>query len=154
MTRAWRSTVGYSLGIDLGTTFTAAAIDRRGTVEMATLGDRTAAIPSVVLMRGDGPALTGDAANRRAMMEPDRVAREFKRRLGDPTPLVLGGAPHSVASVLARLLGSVVGRIAEREGGPADRVVLTHPANWGPYKRELFDSVPRIAEVEHVSMTT
>jgi YVTN family beta-propeller protein len=146
--------VGYSLGIDLGTTFTAAAVDRRGTVEMATLGDRTAAIPSVVLMRGDGPVLTGDAANRRAMMEPDRVAREFKRRLGDPTPLVLGGAPHSVASVLASLLHAVVDKVADREGGPAEHVVLTHPANWGPYKLELFGSVPRIAEVEHVTLTS
>ncbi|MCW2721182.1 Hsp70 family protein, partial [Pseudonocardia sp.] len=146
--------MGYSLGIDLGTTFTAAAIDRIGHIEMATLGDRTAAIPSVVLMRGEGAVLTGDAANRRAMMEPDRVAREFKRRLGDPTPLVLGGAPHSVASVLAQLLSSVVGKVAEREGGAAEHVMLTHPANWGPYKRELFDSVPRIAEVDRVSMIT
>ncbi|GAA4707549.1 hypothetical protein GCM10023215_55670 [Pseudonocardia yuanmonensis] len=146
--------MGYSLGIDLGTTYTAAAVDRRGAVEMATLGDRTAAIPSVVLWRSDGPVLTGDAANRRAMMEPDRVAREFKRRLGDPTPLVLGGAPHSVASVLASLLHAVVDKVADREGGPAEHVVLTHPANWGPYKLELFGSVPRIAEVEHVSLTT
>ncbi|MFC5949796.1 Hsp70 family protein, partial [Pseudonocardia lutea] len=146
--------MGYSLGIDLGTTFTAAAVDRRGAVEMATLGDRSAAIPSVVLWRGDGPVLTGDAADRRALMEPDRVAREFKRRLGDPTPLVLGGAPHSVASVLAQLLHAVVDTVADREGGPAEHVVLTHPANWGPYKLELFGSVPRIAEVEHVSMTT
>ncbi|MEU7817746.1 Hsp70 family protein, partial [Pseudonocardia sp. NPDC049154] len=146
--------MGYSLGIDLGTTYTAAAVDRRGAVEMATLGDRSAAIPSVVLWRSDGPVLTGDAANRRAMMEPDRVAREFKRRLGDPTPLVLGGAPHSVASVLASLLHAVVDKVADREGGPAEHVVLTHPANWGPYKLELFGSVPRIAEVEHVSLTT
>jgi YVTN family beta-propeller protein len=149
-----RPILGYSLGIDLGTTFTAAAIDRAGHIEMATLGDRTAAIPSVVLIRADGPVLTGDAANRRAAMEPDRVAREFKRRFGDPTPLVLGGAPHSVSSVLARLLTAVVGAVAEREGGPADQVMLTHPANWGPYKRELFDSVPRLAEVDRVAMIT
>jgi YVTN family beta-propeller protein len=149
-----RSILGYSLGIDLGTTFTAAAIDRTGHIEMATLGDRTSAIPSVVLIRADGPVLTGDAANRRAAMEPDRVAREFKRRFGDPTPLVLGGAPYSVSSVLARLLTAVVGAVAEREGGPADQVMLTHPANWGPYKRELFDSVPRLAEVERVAMIT
>jgi molecular chaperone DnaK (HSP70) len=108
----------------------------------------------VVLMRQDGPVLTGDAAQRRAPNDPDRVAREFKRRLGDPAPLILGGVPHSIASVLATLLGSVVGKVAEREGGPADRLVLTHPANWGPYKRELFESVPRLAEVGNVSMVT
>jgi len=75
--------MGYGLGIDLGTTFTAAAVDRAGHVEMVSLGDRTAAIPSVVLLRADGGVLVGDAASRRAAVEPDRVAREFKRRLGD-----------------------------------------------------------------------
>jgi molecular chaperone DnaK (HSP70) len=146
--------MSYNLGIDLGTTFTAAAIDRSGRVEMATLGDRSTAIPSVVLIRQDGTVLTGDAAVRRAASEPSRVAREFKRRLGDPTPLVLGGAPHSVASVLAALLTAVVSHVAEREGGPADQLTLTHPANWGPYKKELFSSVPHLADVARTTMIT
>lgn len=30
------------------------------------------------------------AAERRASMPPDRVAREFKRRVGDVTPPLLG----------------------------------------------------------------
>jgi molecular chaperone DnaK len=68
--------VGYGLGVDLGTTFTAAAVERDGRVEMVTLGDRSAAVPSVVLVREDGQVLTGDAADRRAATEPDRVARE------------------------------------------------------------------------------
>ncbi len=146
--------MGYSLGVDLGTTFTAAAVSRGERVEIAPLGDRMAAIPSVVLVRADGPVLVGNAADRRAAVEPDRVAREFKRRLGDPTPLFIGGAPHSVPSVLARLLAAVVTTVAEREGGQPDRVVLTHPANWGPYKRELFDAVPRLAEVDRTSLIT
>jgi molecular chaperone DnaK (HSP70) len=69
--------MGYGLGIDLGTTFTAAAIDRDGHIEMVSLGDRAAVIPSVVLLRGDGTVLIGDAADRRAAVESDRVAREF-----------------------------------------------------------------------------
>src|SRR5436190_13330355 len=108
--------MAFRLGIDLGTTFTAAAVDRAGHLEMASLGDRSTAIPSVVLVRGDGTVLVGDAAHRRAATEPDGVSREFKRRLGDPTPLVLAGQPHSVASVLARLLESVVAQVSEREG--------------------------------------
>ena len=36
----------YNLGIDLGTTYTAAAIERSGTVEALTLGNRTASVPS------------------------------------------------------------------------------------------------------------
>jgi len=146
--------MGYGLGIDLGTTFTAAAVDRGGHVEIVTLGDRTAAIPSVVLLRPDGSVLVGDAANRRAAVEPDKVAREFKRRLGDPTPVLLGGAPHSVASLMAHLLGYVVRTVAGQQGGRPDRITLTHPANWGPYKRELFEQVPRLTGIDRVGLIT
>jgi molecular chaperone DnaK (HSP70) len=146
--------MGYGLGIDLGTTFTAAAVDSAGHVEMVSLGDRTAAIPSVVLLRADGGVLVGDAASRRAAVEPDRVAREFKRRLGDPTPVLLGGAPHSVASLMAHLLGYVVRTVAGQQGGRPDRITLTHPANWGPYKRELFEQVPRLTGIDRVGLIT
>ncbi|WP_439380629.1 Hsp70 family protein [Amycolatopsis lexingtonensis] len=146
--------MGYGLGIDLGTTFTAAAVDRAGHVEMVSLGDRTAAIPSVVLLRADGSVLVGDAASRRAAVEPDRVTREFKRRLGDPTPVLLGGAPHSVASLMAHLLGYVVRTVAGQQGGRPDRITLTHPANWGPYKRELFEQVPKLTGIDRVALIT
>src|ERR1700761_5232859 len=86
--------MSYGLGVDLGTTFTAAAVARDGRVEMATLGDHTDAVPSVVLIRDDGSVLTGGAAERRATTEPDRFARAVKRRFGDPMPVILGGAPR------------------------------------------------------------
>jgi actin-like ATPase involved in cell morphogenesis len=144
----------FGLGVDLGTTFTAAAVSRGDQPEMVTLGDRAAAIPSVVMIREDGTSLVGDAAHRRAVGQPARVAREVKRRLGDPTPLILGGEPHSAAQILSRLLRSAVDSAVAREGRRPDGIVLTHPANWGPYKRELFDSVPRLADLTAVSMVT
>ena len=78
--------MAYHLGIDLGTTYTAAAAERSGVVEALTLGNRTASVPSVVYLRDDGEILVGEAATRRATSDPGRVAREFKRRVGDPTP--------------------------------------------------------------------
>ena len=75
--------MAYALGVDLGTTYTAAATFAEGRVEIAGLGNRSAAIPSVVLLREDEEVLTGEAANRRGATEPGRVAREFKRRVGE-----------------------------------------------------------------------
>ena len=86
--------MAYSLGIDLGTTYSAAATKRADRLEILQLGQRGATIPSVVVLRADGEVLTGDAAERRALSEPTRTAREFKRRLGDPTPIILGGTPY------------------------------------------------------------
>ena len=146
--------MSYGLGVDLGTTFTAAAVARDGRIEMATLGDHTDAVPSVVLIRDDGTVLTGGAAERRATVEPDRVARAVKRRFGDPMPVILGGAPYPATALIAHQLRDVVDVVSSREGGRPDTVTLTHPANWGPYKRELFAQVPGLAGLGEVRMLT
>ena len=96
--------MAYSLGIDLGTTYSAAATARDDRVEIFQLGERAATIPSIVVLRADGEVLTGDAAERRSLAEPTRTAREFKRRLGDPTPIILGGTPYGAEALLAHLL--------------------------------------------------
>lgn len=141
------SRVSYQVGIDLGTTFTAAAVHRDGRSNIFSLGSQTAAMPSVVLLREDETELTGEAAVRRALNEPERVAREFKRRLGDTTPIIVGGAPYSAEQLMARLLTKTLGDIAEREGGAPDRIAITHPANWGPYKIDLLQQAVRIAGI-------
>ena len=146
--------MGYQLGIDLGTTYTAAATCRDGRAVIAPLGARAAAVPSVLFCGQDGTVLTGDAANRRAVLEADRVAREFKRRIGDPTPLVVGGVPHSAEALAAKLLRWVVDRVSEAEGGPPERLAITHPASWGPYKREAFAQAVRMAGLGEVMMLT
>ena len=139
--------MGYVVGIDLGTTFTAAAVWRDGSAQISSLGSRGAAIPSVVLLREDETELTGEAADRRAMTEPERVAREFKRRLGDTTPILVGGSPYSSEALMARLLRAVVAEVATREGGPPDAIAVCHPANWGPYKIDLLRQAIRIANL-------
>ncbi len=145
----------YALGIDLGTTFTAAATWRNGHAETQSLGSRAAAIPSVVLLRDDETFLTGEGANRRGLSEPHRVAREFKRRLGDTTPILLGGVPYSAEALMARLLRSVVDEVTSREGGKPASICISHPANWGPYKTDLLRQAIRLAGLEEpVTLTT
>ncbi len=138
----------YALGIDLGTTFSAAAIWSDGRAEVASLGSRGAAIPSVVLLRQDETIVTGEAANRRGLTEPHRVAREFKRRLGDTTPILLGGTPYSAEALSGRLLRSMVDEVVTRQGGQPAAVCVCHPANWGPYKTDLLHQAVRIADLE------
>ncbi len=85
------------------------------------------------------------------MGQPDRVVREFKRRIGDTVPILVAGAPFSPQALTAHLLQYVVQTTSDRLGQPPDEVVLTHPANWGPYKLELLDQVARLAGVERSS---
>jgi YVTN family beta-propeller protein len=145
---------GYSLAIDLGTSFIAAAVaDDRG-LEMFSLGDGSLVEPAAVYARADGRLLTGEAAARRAVSNPDRFAREIKRNLANPTPVMLGGAPYAVSDLLGALLQDVLVRVAERQGGKPEVVALTHPANWGPFRKELFEDVARAADLTEPLYTT
>ena len=141
--------MAYSLGVDLGTTFTAAAMSDGSEPAMVGLGNRALQIPSVLFLAEDG-FVVGEAAERRGVVEPDRVVREFKRRLGDHIPLLVGGSPFSAELLTARLLKWVVTTATERLGEPPESVILTHPANWGPFKMEIFGQVATLADVTDV----
>jgi molecular chaperone DnaK len=144
----------YLLGVDLGTTFTAAAVHRDGRAEIVSLANRTSTIPSVVFIRDDGAVLVGDAANRRALTEPGRVSREFKRRIGDQAPVLLGGTPHKPEELMSFLLRWVLATVAEREGEAPDWVAVTHPANWGLYKQNLIGDAARAAGLTKFNLLT
>jgi actin-like ATPase involved in cell morphogenesis len=132
--------MSYLLGIDVGTTRTAAAIGRSGArpgdTEIVNLGDRSSAVPSVLYIGDDGSVVVGEAAERRAVSNPDHVVREFKRRIGDPTPILVAGRPWAPEELSARLVRWVVDRAAQREGGSAARIAVTHPASWGAHKKD------------------
>jgi molecular chaperone DnaK len=146
--------VGYRLGVDLGTTYTAAAVNVDGRPEMLGLGIRAMQVPSVVFIRDDGEIVVGEAAEQRGLADPDRVVREFKRRMGDSVPLIIGGSPYSAQALTARLLAWVVGIATERQGGPPGHVCVTHPANWGPFKRDLLGQAIEMAGLRGVETST
>lgn len=146
--------MSYSLGIDLGTTFTSAAVHRDGRTSIVDLAARASTIPSIVYLGDDGAYLTGDAASRRTLMDPDRAATQFKRRFGDTEPLLLGGTPMSADQLSARLLQSVADQVSEREGGRPDHVAVTHPAGWGGYKLELLEQTLRAAGLAGATLLT
>jgi actin-like ATPase involved in cell morphogenesis len=144
----------YTLGVDLGTTYTAAAIRRGDRTEIVDLGTRSAAIPSAVFLREDGTVLTGEAAIRRGATDPARLSREFKRRMGDSTAILLGGSPYSVDALMAAVLRSVVATVTERQGQAPSAIGLAHPANWGQYKKDLLDQAVRRADLDGVTLIT
>jgi actin-like ATPase involved in cell morphogenesis len=144
----------YGLGIDFGTTYCAAAISTPRGTEICTLGTRAATIPSVVFVRGPGDVLVGDAAERRSLEEPGRAASGFKRRLGDPTPLVLGGSPYGAETLTAHVLSAIVAQVTQQQGGPPSSIVLTHPAPFGPYKIDLLRLAAQQADIGPVTFVT
>ncbi len=141
--------MSYRLGVDLGTTYSAAAVVRgEGPPKIVVLGDRSTVIPSVVLVTNDGRVLAGEAAARRESTEPAGVIREFKRRIGDPNPIQRGGIEYRAVQLMAEMFSTVLDIVQGREGGPPEAIVLTHPANWSQSKRDgLLAAVSPVTEV-------
>ncbi len=97
--------------------------------------------------------MVGEAAQRRALTDPDRVVREFRRRIGDEIPLLVGGAPYLGHELAAKLVHWVWQRVVEREGEPPESVALTCPASWGPYKTVCQQAV-RATGIGDVALLT
>ena len=146
--------MAYSLGIDLGTTFSAAATARDGRTEIVSLGEHATTIPTVVAFDADGAVLVGDAADRRSLTEPTRTARAFRRRLGDPAPIVVAGTAHEGGSLLAHILKAIVATVTEKSGGPPDAIALTHPASDGADRVGILEEAARDAGIGDVTLVT
>ena len=144
----------YWLGIDLGTTYTAAAVcwpvSDDLEVQVVPLSNHSHAIPSVLYLPGDGSLVVGEGAQRRSLTDPDRVVREFKSRVGDEIPLLVGGSPYYAHDLAAEFVGWICRYVVDREGERPEAVALTCPASWGPYKTGLFQRAVQDAGVAKV----
>jgi len=67
--------MSYTLGVDLGTTISAAAVERDGRVRPCALGDAGFTAPSIGLPRDDGRTLIGEPAALHGGTAPVRRLR-------------------------------------------------------------------------------
>ncbi|MFW0773107.1 Hsp70 family protein, partial [Paenarthrobacter nitroguajacolicus] len=149
--------MSYVLAIDVGTSFTAAALvnpDQRlvPAPEILPLGVHGSAVPSVLFYTDDGRVLVGEAAERRGLDDPQRMVREFKRRIGDSVPLAIGDSWLAPEDVYARMACWVVDRAEEREGSAPSSIIMTHPAAWGQHRTSLVLAALNVAGLEDVTL--
>ena len=143
----------YTLALDFGTTFTAAAVlGADGVPAMVGLGNRAMQVPSTVFVTADGAVLVGEAAERAAAADPGRARREIKRRIGDDVPVLIGGSPYSVGHLAGRVIAWAVDRCRERYGEPPADLVLTHPATWRQFKIEVLYQAALESGIDEVTL--
>ncbi|XVS65075.1 Hsp70 family protein [Actinosynnema sp. CA-299493] len=130
----------YVLGVDVGTTRTAAAVCRlggagRGEPEVVGLGGPGGGVASTLQLLPDGAFAVGEPG------DPRWTATGFGRRVGDPVPVVLGadGVAESFPAeeLTALVVRWVVDQVAAREGERPAHVVLAHPSGWGAHAKGL-----------------
>ncbi|WP_199433591.1 Hsp70 family protein [Qaidamihabitans albus] len=133
------------LSVDLGTSNTVAVLSAHGRPPRVVEVDGSATMPSAVFADEDGTLMIGRDAERRARLDPTRFEPNPKRRVDEQT-LLLGDDVVPVNEALAAVLRRVLEETSRQLGGePPDEVRLTHPAQWGPVRRNVLLSAARLA---------
>ncbi|WP_436495770.1 Hsp70 family protein [Actinokineospora sp. HUAS TT18] len=135
------------LSVDLGTSNTVAVLSAHGRAPRVVEVDGSATMPSAVFAAEDGGLVVGREAERRARLDPSRFEPNPKRRVDEGT-LLLGTAVVPVTDALAAVLRRVGDEVSRQlGGGKPDEVRLTHPAQWGPVRRNVLLSAARQANL-------
>ncbi|GAA4528699.1 Hsp70 family protein [Amycolatopsis samaneae] len=135
------------LSVDLGTSNTVAVLSAHGMPPRVVEVDGSANMPSAIFATEEGTIMVGRDAERRARLDPTRFEPNPKRRIDEQT-LLLGTDVVPVTEALAAILRRVLEETTRQLGGEQpDEVRLTHPAQWGPVRRNVLLSAARLAGI-------
>jgi molecular chaperone DnaK len=140
------------IGIDLGTSNSAAAVLRGGrpvlipSAEGVTLGGK--AFPSYVALTAAGEILVGEPARRQAVSNPTGTATAFKRKMGQRIKIKLRDREFSPEELSAILLQKIKRDAEAFLGEPVEKAVVTVPAYFDDNQRSATKDACRIAGLE------
>lgn len=124
------------IGIDLGTTNSAAAVFRDGRPELIPNRLGHVLTPSAVSLADDGSVLVGLAARERMGSHPDRTVTAFKRYMGTDRKVTLGKRQLSAEELSALVLRSLKEDAETHLGEPVTEAVITVPAYFNDKQRK------------------
>ncbi len=118
------------LGIDLGTTNSAAAVFDGEVVSVVRNPAGTALTPSVVRIDGRGRVSVGHLARKRLERDPDNTSTGFKRLMGTDGAIAFpaAGVERTPEELSAEVLRSVRANATDQLGFAPARAVLSVPA--------------------------
>jgi molecular chaperone DnaK len=137
------------IGIDLGTSNSAAAVLRGGravmipSAEGVSLGGK--AFPSYVAFTGDGTLLVGEPARRQASANPEGTATAFKRMMGTRQKIRLRDREYTPEQLSAFLLQKIKRDAEAFLGEPVAEAVITVPAYFNDNQRSATKDAASIA---------
>ena len=137
------------LGIDLGTTNSAAAIFEGGhaTVIPSAEGPTMAGkmFPSVVAFTKDGQLLVGEPAKRQATTNPEGTIFEIKRKMGTNYKANIFGKEYTPQQISAFILQKIKKDAETYLGTAIDKAVITVPAHFNDNQRQATKDAGEIA---------
>ncbi|MFQ6075759.1 MAG: Hsp70 family protein, partial [Candidatus Bathyarchaeia archaeon] len=140
------------LGIDLGTTNSAAAIMEAGrpvtipSAEGPTVAGKM--FPSVVAFTRDGQLLVGEPARRQAITNPEGTVREIKRKMGTDYKVNIYGKEYTPQQISAFILQKILRDTEAYLGEKISKAVITVPAHYNDNQRQATKDAGQIAGLE------
>ncbi len=140
------------LGIDLGTTNSAAAIYEGGhsTVIPSAEGPTMAGkmFPSVVAFTKEGQLLVGEPAKRQATTNSEGTIYEIKRKMGSDYKVNAYGKQYTPQQISAFILQKIKKDAETYLGGTIRKAVITVPAHFNDNQRQATKDAGEIAGFE------
>src|SRR5574342_826422 len=137
------------LGIDLGTTNSAAAVTMGGkpTIIPSAEGPTAAGkmFPSVVALTAGGQLLVGEPARRQAIVNPEGTIREIKRKMGTNYKVSVFGKEYTPQQISGFILQKIVRDAETYLGENVAKAVITVPAHFNDNERQATIDAGEIA---------
>ena len=142
------------IGIDLGTSNTAAAVLEGGKATIVPSAEGTSvggkAFPSYVAFAKDGALLVGEPARRQAVANPENTFMAFKRKMGTSHVYKAQGKEYTPQQLSAFLLQKVKRDAEAFLGDTIAKAVVTVPAFFNDNQRQATKDAGAIAGLEIV----
>ncbi len=135
---------GATVGIDLGTTFSAVAVLEGGKSTIITNAEGARTTPSVVNIKGD-EITVGQVARNQAVVDPLHTIRSIKRKMGTNEKVEIDGKQYSPEQISAMILQKLKKDAEAYLGQPVKNAVITVPAYFNDAQRQATKNAGEIA---------
>ena len=137
--------MGKTIGIDLGTTFSAVAVMEGGkpTIIPNAEGQRTT--PSVVAVTKDNERLVGQVARNQAITNPEHTVRSIKRHMGEDFKVKIEDKEYTPQEISAMILQKLKKDAEAYLGQEVSDAVITVPAYFSDSQRQATKDAGAIA---------
>ncbi len=135
---------GATIGIDLGTTFSAVSVMEAGAAKIIASSEGTRTVPSVVHIK-DGVNTVGQIARNQAITDPLHTIRSIKRKMGTNERIKIDGKDYSPEAISAMILQKLKADAEAYLGQPVKNAVITVPAYFNDSERQATKNAGEIA---------
>src|SRR6202050_4056902 len=144
---------GNTVGIDLGTTYSALAhVGADGNPVTINNADDKPITPSVVLLGDDGHVLVGPSFERIALEAPSHIVEAIKRQMGNKDFYIVYQNKRLTAEFISALILKKLKQDSEKRIGPIANAVITVPYYFNDIRRKATQDAGQIAGLNVVDI--